>query len=162
MRSSQKSLRSSYSTTAPSGARYFCSLSSLSAFGMEEVSISKSSEESMFPLNPSLLQFDLHTCERFERELEALRKEIAESSARTSSTSGSSTPGTLSRGSSSTDLPNLHARSESYDSLNGDEAPFITEPISEHSPPIESKKDLWCSLYFAFVFIFGHSTFVRL
>ncbi|PPQ66278.1 hypothetical protein CVT26_010962 [Gymnopilus dilepis] len=78
---------------------------------------------------------------KFERELEALRKEIAESSARASSTSGSSTPGTLSRGSSSTDLSNMHTRTDSSDSLHIDET-IAQDPVLEKSSPIESKKDL--------------------
>ncbi|KAF9057780.1 hypothetical protein BJ165DRAFT_1538984 [Panaeolus papilionaceus] len=45
---------------------------------------------------------------KFERELEALRKELAEATARSSSTSGTSTPG-LSRGSSHTDLQSILA-----------------------------------------------------
>ncbi|KAF8914131.1 hypothetical protein CPB84DRAFT_1758490 [Gymnopilus junonius] len=82
---------------------------------------------------------------KFERELEALRKEIAESSARASS-SGTSTPGTLSRGSSSNDLSNLNNNnSDSSDSLNGEESLSPTlEAVSEQlPPPIENKKDLY-------------------
>jgi hypothetical protein len=54
---------------------------------------------------------------RFERELEALRKEIAESAAKSVGTSGTSTPGSLSRGSSQTDLQALGEDSESSGSL---------------------------------------------
>lgn len=75
---------------------------------------------------------------RFERELEALRKEIAESSARSSSgPSGSSTPGTLSRGSSHTDLLSLNTRVQSGDALDSG-----SESSSDSTPPAESKKDI--------------------
>ena len=89
----------------------------------------------------TLVFSDLLVSLRFERELEALRKEIAESSARASSTSGSSTPGTLSRGSSSTDLSNMHTRTDSSDSLHIDET-IAQDPVLEKSSPVESKKDL--------------------
>ncbi|KDR83510.1 hypothetical protein GALMADRAFT_55275 [Galerina marginata CBS 339.88] len=75
---------------------------------------------------------------KFERELEALRKEIAESAARSSGTSGSSTPGSLSRGSSHTDLLALDTRLDSTDTL--ELAP--SESSSDTSPIAESKKDL--------------------
>jgi len=69
---------------------------------------------------------------RFERELEALRKEIAESAAKSSGTSGTSTPGSLSRGSSHADLQALGEDSSSSDSLEpvlSDTGPeFTTEP----------------------------------
>ncbi|KAH9482888.1 Glycerophosphocholine acyltransferase 1 [Psilocybe cubensis] len=76
---------------------------------------------------------------KFERELEALRKEIAESSARsTSGTSGASTPGTLSRGASHTDLLSLNPQLENLDLL---EPP--SESSSNSTPSVdESKKDI--------------------
>lgn len=70
---------------------------------------------------------------KFERELEALRKEIAESAAKSTGTSGASTPGSLSRGSSHTDLQALGEDSGSSDSpepvLSDTGAEFTTEPL---------------------------------
>jgi hypothetical protein len=70
---------------------------------------------------------------RFERELEALRKEIAESAAKSAGTSGTSTPGSLSRGSSHTDLQALGEDSGLSDSpepvLSDTRPEFTTEPL---------------------------------
>lgn len=67
---------------------------------------------------------------RFERELEALRKEIAESAAKSVGTSGTSTPGSLSRGSSHTDLQALGEDSDSPEPVLPDTGPeFAAEPL---------------------------------
>ena len=70
---------------------------------------------------------------RFERELEALRKEIAESAAKSVGTSGASSPGSLSRGSSHTDLQALDEDSETSNSSEPvlpDTGPdFTMEPL---------------------------------
>lgn len=74
---------------------------------------------------------------RFERELEALRKEIAESAAKPTGTSGTSTPGSLSRGSSHTDLQALSEDSESSDSLE-----VLSDTVTEFTAePLEIKKN---------------------
>jgi len=67
---------------------------------------------------------------KFERELEALRKELAESAARSSGASGSSTPGNLSRGNSQGDLTSLVDDSSSLESS------------PDASPSPEAKKEL--------------------
>jgi hypothetical protein len=59
---------------------------------------------------------------RFERELEALRKELAESTARSS---GSSTPTTISSGPSETDLTSM---------VSASKQPAPASDISEDSP----------------------------
>jgi len=75
---------------------------------------------------------------RFERELEALRKEIAESAAKAAGTSGTSTPGSLSRGSSHADLQALDEDSESSDSLE----PVLSDTCPESTPePLGIKKN---------------------
>jgi hypothetical protein len=70
---------------------------------------------------------------KFERELEALRKEIAESAAKSVGTSGTSSPGSLSRGSGHTDLQALDEDSETSNSpepVLPDISPdFTTEPL---------------------------------
>jgi hypothetical protein len=70
---------------------------------------------------------------RFERELEALRKEIAESAAKSVGISGASTPGSFSRGSSCTDLQALGEDSGSSNSpepvLSDTSPEFTTEPL---------------------------------
>ena len=72
---------------------------------------------------------------RFERELEALRKEIAESAARTSGSDSDN----LSRAGSQSDLSSLLLRTVSSHSLpNGSSS---SESNGEASPP-EVKKDL--------------------
>jgi len=75
---------------------------------------------------------------RFERELEKLRKEIAESASRSNSISGASTPGTLSRGASHTDLNSLDFGKELVESLQ----PVISDSSSDSTPSLESKKEL--------------------
>lgn len=75
---------------------------------------------------------------RFERELEKLRKEIAESASRSNSISGASTPGTLSRGASHTDLNSLDFGKELVESLQ----PVISDSSSDSTPSSESKKEL--------------------
>ncbi|KAJ3499431.1 hypothetical protein NLJ89_g10104 [Agrocybe chaxingu] len=62
---------------------------------------------------------------KFERELEALRKEIAEAAARSSATSGASTPGSISRGASMSDLTEI-MRDPSSSSSSSGSSPDIT------------------------------------
>jgi hypothetical protein len=74
---------------------------------MEAVSTSKSLVASTFLLqNPRALLTLFFYLARFERELEALRKELADSTARSS---GTSSPIPMSRGPSSDDLSSLES-----------------------------------------------------
>lgn len=71
---------------------------------------------------------------RFERELEVLRKELAESAARSSGTS----PGSLSRGTSESDLPSILTT----ESVDIDIIGNMSSSISSPHETGESKKDL--------------------
>ena len=128
----QKYLLHSFSTAVRSGAQPSFFSSSQSAYGMEEDFISRSLVESKFwdfgsvMANNYLIKFLF----RFERELEALRKELAESAGRSPV---SATSDSLSRGASQSDIPSMF--SEPIDPVgNGLASPH---EISE------SKKDLW-------------------
>ncbi|KAF9569457.1 hypothetical protein CPC08DRAFT_701944 [Agrocybe pediades] len=74
---------------------------------------------------------------KFERELEKLRKEIAESASRSNSISGASTPGTLSRGASHTDLNSLDFGKELVEALQPQ-----SDSSADTTPSAESKKEL--------------------
>ena len=110
--------------TVRRGAQYSCCSSYLSAYGMVVGSISRSLVESASSLI-STPTFGTHSrLPRFERELEALRKEIAESAP----TNGIDTPTNLSRSGSQSDLSFIRVSGSSSDSGDND------------LPP-ESKKD---------------------
>jgi hypothetical protein len=98
---------------------------------MEEAFTSRSLVESKFPPGLWLKQLLIRILSRFERELEALRKELAESAARSSSALHS-------RGPSQTDLPSMLTTSESVDT----DIAIVGSPLEPNPHEIsESKKD---------------------
>lgn len=84
-------------------------------------------------------------CCRFERELEALRKEVAENSMK-SALSGESTPGVLSRDPSSTNLQLELKDDDSTDTLEVEVRPVSSSsegslPERDSAESLESKKN---------------------
>ena len=121
-------------TVARSGARSSFFWSSRSVYGMEEAFTSRSLVESKFHSRTCpnrgrqlLIKFS----SRFERELEALRKELAESAGRSP---GSSTSALPSRGTSENDLPSI---------LTTPDIVGIGSLVSSPHEISESKKDSW-------------------
>ena len=132
----QKYLLHSFFTAARFGAGSSFFWSSQSVYGMEEAFTSRSLVESKFHSRtcPSRgQQLLIKFLSRFERELEALRKELAESAGRSPGTSSSSLP---SRGTSENDLPSI---------LTSEVVIVGTGSSSESNPHeiSESKKDSW-------------------
>ena len=121
---------------ARSGAESSFFWSSQSVYGMEEAFTLRSLVESKFHswICPSGQQLLIKFLSRFERELEALRKELAESAGRSPGTSSSALP---SRGTSENDLPSILSISEV--DIAGIGSPSESNPheISD------SKKDSW-------------------
>jgi hypothetical protein len=83
---------------------------------------------------------------RFERELEALRKEIAESAASRGGTPGTSTPGNLSKSPSQTDLSAFAAAAAANGpqpaTSNGNHANSSSSEFSSGDTTPESKKNV--------------------
>ena len=150
----RKYLLHSFFTAARSGAGSSFFWSSQSVYGMEVAFTSRSLVESKFHFRTCASrsqQLLIKFLSRFERELEALRKELAESAARSPGTPSSALP---SRGTSENDLPSMLPTSEV------DIVGIASSSESDSHEISESKKDSWpiSEIWFIIVDHFMHTT----